>query len=471
MKKISFNNLSISGKIFFVHFVIVVPVFLALGAWQIRIMKKNLKKETIERFLKDARIAMDFIDCTIYDAAISVQSFTESPVFKKNYSPSEITARMKTWKNRYGYDSISYFDSRRIRLADTGDIGLGKKHPLEGFWHEVLAGNLSSGSDSRIGPVRKIPTLFFASPIKSSGKVTGAGVARCNFDKFDHIIKSIKDDRIHVNLIDRKGRIIYSTYSQWEKKRMTGEAGKLLSMKEALKGGEGSVSEYHRHDKKKYLSVYVQENGFSDFAGNGWKMILSIEKAELYKPLRKTAGNMLIIFLAGLTLLIMAEYYVSRLITKPVKKLMVTIRSIAAGNLEERAETGSGDEIGFLAFSFNKMADKLRDIIISKEKLSGELKKSNEHLAAESQQLEVMNEELKASEEELLVTNEDIKAKQENLETLYGQLQAVNKELARFNKLAVDRELKMAELKKKIKRLETKLKKIQKQEGGGNDAG
>ena len=215
----------------------------------------------------------------------------------------------------------------------------------------------------------------------------------------------------------------------------------------------------------------MQENGFSDFAGNGWKMILSIEKAELYKPLRKTAGNMLIIFLAGLTLLIMAEYYVSRLITKPVKKLMVTIRSIAAGNLEERAETGSGDEIGFLAFSFNKMADKLRDIIISKEKLSGELKKSNEHLAAESQQLEVMNEELKASEEELLVTNEDIKAKQENLETLYGKLQAVNKELARFNKLAVDRELKMAELKKKIKRLETKLKKIQKQEGGGNDAG
>ncbi|MDO9513382.1 MAG: hypothetical protein Q7J59_02070, partial [Elusimicrobiota bacterium] len=77
----------------------------------------------------------------------------------------------------------------------------------------------------------------------------------------------------------------------------------------------------------------------------------------------------------------------------------------------------------------------------------------------------------KSSEEELLVTNEDIKAKQENLETLYGKLQTANKELERFNQLAVDRELKMAELKKYIKKLETKMKKIQEQGGSGNDAG
>ncbi len=466
MKRISFKNLSISGKIFFVHFIFIVPVFLALGSWQIRVMKKKLMETTTERFLKDARVATDFMNYTMYNTAINVQSFAESPIFKNNFSPSEITERMQKWKNQYGYDSISYFDSRRIRIADTGNIGLGKKHPLEGFWYDVLAGNLSAGSDFRIGPVRKIPTLFFASPIKSADRVTGAVVARCDFSKFEHIVKSIKDDRIHVNLIDRKGRIIYSTYFQREKVHMTGEVTKLPSVKEALKGGEGSVLEYHQHDKKKYLSVYVQESGFRNFAGNGWKMILSIEKAELYKPLRKTAGKMLIVFFAGLTLLIMAEYYVSRLITKPVKKLMETMGRITDGNLKERAETGSGDEIGFLASSFNKMADKLHDIIISKEQLSSELKKANEHLAAESQQLEVMNEELKASEEELLVTNEDIKAKQENMEVLYGKLKAVNTELERFNKLAVDRELKMAELKKKIKGLETKLKKTPKQAGG-----
>jgi len=470
MKTISFKNLSISGKIFFVHFILIVPVFLALGSWQMVIMKKELKSKTIERFLKDARVAMDFLDYTMYDAAISVQSFADSPIFKNHFSRQEITERLEKWKNRYGYDSVSYFDSRRIRIADTDNIGLGQKHPLEGFWHEVFAGNLSVGSDFRIGPVRKISTLFFASPIKESGKVTGAVVARCDFSKFEHIIKSIKDDRIHVNLIDRKGRIIYSTYFRGVKNRMTDEVTEFLSVKEALKGGDGSILEYHPQDKKKYLSVYVQENGFRNFTGNSWKMILSIEKGELYKPLRKTAVEMLIVFFAGLALLIAAEYYVSRLITKPVKKLIKTMRSISGGNLGERAETGSGDEIGFLASSFNKMADKLHGTIVSKENLSCELKKANEHLAAETQQLEVMNEELKASEEELLVTNEDIKAKQENLEVLYEKLKTVNTELERFNKLAVGRELKMSELKKKIKRLEAKLKKTPERDDGRNDA-
>ncbi|MDO9514293.1 MAG: hypothetical protein Q7J59_06800, partial [Elusimicrobiota bacterium] len=93
MKKISFKNMSISGKMFFIHFILIVPLFVALGSWQIRVIKKELTEISIERFLKDARVAMDFMDYTMYNTVTSVQSFAESPVFKMNYSPSEMTLR------------------------------------------------------------------------------------------------------------------------------------------------------------------------------------------------------------------------------------------------------------------------------------------------------------------------------------------------------------------------------------------
>ncbi|MCK4851996.1 MAG: HAMP domain-containing protein, partial [Candidatus Omnitrophica bacterium] len=103
----------------------------------------------------------------------------------------------------------------------------------------------------------------------------------------------------------------------------------------------------------------------------------------------------------------------------PVLKLKDAADRIASGDLDTAVDIRTKDEIGILADSFNRMA---RDLKASRQKLEGWAKAL----------------ELKVRERTL-------------------ELREKLEELEKFNKLSVDRELKMMELKKEIERLKNKV--------------
>lgn len=66
------------------------------------------------------------------------------------------------------------------------------------------------------------------------------------------------------------------------------------------------------------------------------------------------------------------SWYLARTITRPVKKLQVSARALANGNLDARVGdefTTRKDELSVLAHDFDQMADRLRGLIDSKERL------------------------------------------------------------------------------------------------------
>lgn len=65
----------------------------------------------------------------------------------------------------------------------------------------------------------------------------------------------------------------------------------------------------------------------------------------------------LIIFLVGVFTVI----GVSTVITNPLRSMVETVEQIASGNLVERAQVSSQDEVGHLAFSFNQMVGNLKN--------------------------------------------------------------------------------------------------------------
>lgn len=109
---------------------------------------------------------------------------------------------------------------------------------------------------------------------------------------------------------------------------------------------------------------------------------------------------------------------IKRWIVNPVLELRDRSKDIADGNFENKVKIVSRDEIGELAKSYNSMADMLKK---SKEKLEN----YNKGLEKE-------------------------------VERRTNQLKNKNHELEKFNKVVVDREIKMIELKKKIDELEGK---------------
>ncbi len=124
---------------------------------------------------------------------------------------------------------------------------------------------------------------------------------------------------------------------------------------------------------------------------------------------------MLIAFIAFL-------FYFLRLITiKPITEINKGMESISKGNLNYKIKVKTKDELGNLAGAFNKM--------------TLDLKKSRAELEGYSKTLE------------------------KKVKDRTKELESKNKELETFNKLAIGRELKMIELKKKIKELQDKINK------------
>ena len=71
---------------------------------------------------------------------------------------------------------------------------------------------------------------------------------------------------------------------------------------------------------------------------------------------------------------------VSKRISNPLKKLEEDVRRISGGNLEQRTDVKTDDEIGSLANSFNVMTDSLqkyitdlKEVTAKEQRIAGEL--------------------------------------------------------------------------------------------------
>ena len=94
--------------------------------------------------------------------------------------------------------------------------------------------------------------------------------------------------------------------------------------------------------------------------------------------------------------------------------------------------------------------------------LEQEIQARTKEINASNEKLEAANEELRQADKELNVLNEGLEKKvEERTREITEAKQVLEKkaaDLERFNKLSVDRELKMKELKEVISQLEQKLK-------------
>ncbi|MDP2926543.1 MAG: HAMP domain-containing protein [bacterium] len=141
--------------------------------------------------------------------------------------------------------------------------------------------------------------------------------------------------------------------------------------------------------------------------------------------------------LAALLLLALAFFVILRSVVDPIRKITASCEDVRRGNLDIRAEIGWQTEIGELAETFNKM---LGDLKTSRKSLEESKEVLEIRVAARTKELEDLAQSL---EGQVKVRTKDLREKMEQLE--------------RFNKLAVDRELKMIELKKDINELKAQL--------------
>ncbi|MFT3738027.1 MAG: HAMP domain-containing methyl-accepting chemotaxis protein [Breznakibacter sp.] len=109
-----------------------------------------------------------------------------------------------------------------------------------------------------------------------------------------------------------------------------------------------------------------------------------------------------ILFIAGWT------FYLSRIITAPLKQITQLAKFIANGDLTQELTTDHKDETGKLIVVLNDMTKRLREIIIKAVRISNNIATASQQISTTSQQLSQGASEQSVSVEEISTTVEEM---------------------------------------------------------------
>ena len=160
---------------------------------------------------------------------------------------------------------------------------------------------------------------------------------------------------------------------------------------------------------------------------NGWSLAVVFPVNELMADALYL--NMMIVLLgsAGLVFIFLVILFISRSITRPLRKLTLAAESFAGGDFNVALpEIKSGDEIGRLTNSFGSMQKRLAETI-------GNLKDTTEQLRISNEKLEDYSKTLELKVEE---RTSELVAKNKELDSALQTLKAAQKQLVQSEKMA-----------------------------------
>ena len=263
------------------------------------------------------------------------------------------------------------------------------------------------------------------------GNFTGIFKGVLDVDEIKNLIEERQVTSHHESmapyLIDKNGLVIFSGLDPAQKRLgqdiKLSEFGEDASSRNAVQKlgeehgtGEGYlISTEMRSDKQtKLLASFTGSNGFGDFKGLGWAVIIEYETSDVLSPVR-SLKRIIILVSVGLTLLaIILGLAIARSISKPIRNLRKMAGEISKGNLDASIEkVESNDEIGQLALSFNEMASQLKTAYGGLE----------QRVRTRTEELEGTKKELEEKIAERIRTEQELQTLATDLERNNGELQ------------------------------------------------
>ena len=186
------------------------------------------------------------------------------------------------------------------------------------------------------------PVLYWAGPIRTEGRVVGAAL-------------------IGESMAEVARNIQGSTFYDLTRKPVASPFSNPPVLTEATWGSLTSVNAVQvdeSHDGHAYRAL------FSTWMMRGNRVgFIAVEQNEdsLLGEVAQLRVVLTLVFTAAAVLTLLVGRATAGVITRPIQKLVQSMRSVSSGDLHHRASVASRDEIGYLARTFNEMAASLEE--------------------------------------------------------------------------------------------------------------
>lgn len=176
----------------------------------------------------------------------------------------------------------------------------------------------------------------------------------------DTLLKRLgKQTDIRFTIMDLEGKVLGD--SEEDPATMENHAARPEIM-DALDTGTGESTRYSTTLQQKMMYIAVPVSYQDEVVGIAR---VSLPLTEVESVVNRVTVSIITAMAVTALAVILAAWAISRITTRPIRKLTAASRKIASGELEQKIPVETRDEVGELARAFNEMSEKFKELVVT----------------------------------------------------------------------------------------------------------
>ncbi|GAA0784160.1 methyl-accepting chemotaxis protein [Hathewaya limosa] len=203
--------------------------------------------------------------------------------------------------------------------------------------------------------------ISYLKPIIKENKILAVIGIDVDFNNFKQIVRGTKlYDSGTAYLLNRKLNFIIHEKFTIKDNLATSWGGVLKNICNDIKQNKNGFYEINEGSKK-YLNCYNKLN-------NGYIFMASVDKREVFKPVRSLIGAIIVADIVCIILTVIASLYSSKKLSDPIEKMTkyinVRARLDLTEEIQDKYKVKNKDEIGEINTALDNFSKELREIIL-----------------------------------------------------------------------------------------------------------
>ncbi len=272
----------------------------------------------------------------------------------------------------------------------------------------------------------EFPKFAISVPLYSGDdeEAKGVLVAFVSIANLNTFVENIKIGQSgYVFIVDHQGKVVAYPEKTYALSRPSLAD---LSVVQQVMQGKSGIGEFAREGTA-YLSAYEYLPKLN------WGVVVAQTTEEVRADAVKLQLIIIMVSVIGIALLWLGIYFFARRIVHPIQDIQAKMVKLSEGDLSQRLEPSSSDEIGSLAISFNTMSQKVRDILMQISTAAVDVRDIALDVTASSQHSFGMQNEIVQITDSLSLDMEKQKERvnelQEIIDTIANEVQEIHQQI------------------------------------------